>query len=69
MFDEAFSINHFDKMKITHISFDNFAAASSNDTIGVQEVQEIYLSNALTNDQPFILNFDGVDTGKKMAHF
>ncbi len=57
------------KFYLKQISFDNFAAASSNDTIGVQEVQEIYLSNALTNDQPFILNFDGVDTGKKMTHF
>lgn len=63
-----FIINLF-QLYLKQISFDNFAAASSNDTIGVQEVQEIYLSNALTNDQPFILNFDGVDTGKKMAHF
>ena len=47
------------------ISYDGFAAASSNDTIGVQEVQEISITNALNNDLPFTLKFDGVDTGKK----
>ena len=45
------------------MAFDNLATAFSNDTTGIQEVQEIYISNSLQNDVPFILNFDGADTG------
>ena len=43
MFDEAFSINHFDKMKITHISFDNFAAQLSDSERKKYKLSFIYL--------------------------
>jgi len=42
-------------------------AATPNNTLGVQEVQVIYINSAMTNDVPFVLNFDGVDTGRTFS--